>query len=202
MFEIQRWMILAAIALVFLIASKLIMLRALFRTKALSWAKHKKSAVSSEAAAVWWLAFLLVLGMGIGEYFKRGNPLLDAGFTNLTHAGIALLVLGLWTWLAAMDARKQYYWYFQVLGPKEELPPYSTNGIYASIRNPRDLGLVLVLAGLSALLGLVFTLGFTVLFLFATMYRVSTRDRALIEKHGKPYIDYLRSTKKLIPYVY
>ncbi len=202
MFEVKRWMILAAIALIFLIASEYMVIRALFRTKALSWAKHKKSAVSSEASAVWWLAFLLVLGMGIGEYLKHGNPVLDAGFTTLTYVGTALSILGLWTWLAAMDARKQYYWYFQVLGPKEELPPYSTNGIYASIRNPRDLGLILFLAGISALLGLAFTLGFTILFLFATMYRVSTRDRALIEKHGKPYIDYMRTSKKLIPFIY
>jgi protein-S-isoprenylcysteine O-methyltransferase Ste14 len=56
-----------------------------------------------------------------------------------------------------------------------------------------------VLAGLSLALGLRFAIVFTVLFIFATMFRVSSRDRVMAEKYGQPYAAYSRSCKKLIP---
>lgn len=200
--QIAVWMILIAIIVLFLAGCKLLAFRALFRTKVLQWAKHQKSQVKPEAAWTWWIAFVLVLVVGIGEYRKLGNPVLTTEYGLLQYAGFVLFALGLWTWLAAMDARKQYFWYFQILAPKEELPAYSTTGVYASVRNPRDLGLVLVIAGLACALALKFSIAFAVLFLLATCYRVSSRDRILMEKYGKQYIDYVRRTKKLIPYVY
>lgn len=199
---IPLWIVLAVIALLFLIAAKLLAVRALFRTRVLQWAQHRRDMVKAEALWVWRLALLLTLVIGVGEFLKAENPLLITVYRAPVIIGLALFALGLLTLLAAMDARKQYLWFFQVLAPKEDVPPFSINGIYGTVRNPRELGLILVLAGLAAAFSQWFTLAFTVLFLFATMYRVTARDRALIEKFGKTYIDYMRTSKKLIPYVY
>ena len=200
--EIWLWIPLAAIALLFLMAGIMLLVRALFRTNVLQWAHHHKSQVKDEAKWVWLLTFLLTVGVGIGEYVKRGNPVMSAEYTTMTIIGLALLALGLNTWLNAMQARNQYLWFLQVLAPKAELPPYSTNGIYAKLRNPRDFGLLLVIAGLACTLSLRFMLVFTVLLLFATAYRVSSRDRVLIEKYGREYASYMNSSRKLIPYLY
>lgn len=201
--QLQLWMVLAAMALVFLIVSKLLLTRALFATRVLHWAKHRKSVYKAEALWVWRVMFALTLAIGIAEYVKRGAALSATGFGNLAYCGFALLALGLIVWLAAMHARKQYLWYFQVLAPKEELPVFSTNGIYAAVRNPRELGLLLALAGLAGIFGLQFTLVFVVILVLpATAFRAGSRDRVLIEKQGKPYIDYVRSSKKLIPYLF
>jgi len=200
--QVALWMILVAIAVLFLIGCKLMAARAMFRTKLLQWAKHAKSQVKPEAAWTWRIALLLVLAVGIGEFRKLGNPLLSAEYGLAQYLGFVLVTLGLWAWLAAMDARKQYFWFFQILSPGEKLAPYSTDGVYASVRNPRDLGLVLLVLGLALVLSLKFAVAFAVLFLLATCYRVNSRDRILIEKYGKQYIDYARSTKKLIPYLY
>jgi protein-S-isoprenylcysteine O-methyltransferase Ste14 len=194
-------MLVAGVALVFLIAVKLMLLRALFRTKVLQWARHYKARVAPEAAWTYSLTLLLTLAIGIGEFVKKGNPLMDAVVPK-TWAGIAVLALGLYVFALAMDARKQYLWFWQVLAPKETIPPYSTTGIYSAVRNPRDLGLLLLLAGVSLVFALNITLVFVILLLFATIYRVSARDRALMEEHGKPYIDYTSRSKKLIPYIY
>jgi len=200
--EVWLWIPLAGIVLMFLVAGFVFVLRALFRTKVLKWAHHHKAQVRDEARWVWLLTFFLTLGVGIGEYVKLGNPLMSAKYTAMTIAGLAVFALGLWVWSRAMDARKQYFWFLQVLAPDEELPPYSTNGIYAMIRNPRDLGLLLVVAGIAAVLSLKFTLVFAVLLLFATAYRVSSRDRVLIEKYGREYMNYMNRTRKLIPLIY
>ncbi|MEM4242324.1 MAG: methyltransferase [Candidatus Woesearchaeota archaeon] len=200
--EVWLWIPLLAVAVLFLAMSILLMFRELFRTKVLQWAHHHKSQVKDEAKWVWLLTFLLTLGVGIGEYVKSGNPVMSAEYTSMAVVGLVLLALGFNTWLKAMVARKQFLWFLQVLEPKEELPPYSTNGIYATIRNPRDLGLLLVVAGLACALLLKFMLVFTVLLLLATAYRVSSRDRVLIEKYGKEYANYMNRTRKLIPYIY
>lgn len=199
---IALWIVLVGIVLVFLVASKLLFARALFRTKVLQWARHKKTAVSSEVLWVWRTAFALTLIVGIGEYLKAGNPVLRQTYGAGVIIGLVLLALGLCVWMLAMDARKQYFWYFQVLAPKEELSAFSTNGIYGVVRNPRELGLLLVLAGIALSFGLKFSLAFVLLFLFATIYRVGSRDRILMEKHGKEYIEHMRSSKRLIPYLY
>jgi protein-S-isoprenylcysteine O-methyltransferase Ste14 len=199
---IALWMVLAAMALVFVIASKLLLVRALFATNALQWAKHRKTAIKQEALWVWRTALLAVLVIGVAEYLKAGMPLTAGVVGGLMIFGIVLLAAGMYVWLAAMAARKQFLWYFQVLSPKEQLPPYSTNGIYATVRNPRELGFVLVLAGLVAVLGLKFTLPFVIMFLFATMYRASSRDRIMMEQYGKAYVGYASRSKKLIPYLY
>jgi protein-S-isoprenylcysteine O-methyltransferase Ste14 len=199
--ELRLWMVLAAVVLVFLIAVKLMLLRALFRTKVLQWAKHCKTRIPPEAAWTYALALLLTLAILIGEFVKNGSPFMDVVVPK-TWAGIAVLALGLYVFALAMDARKQYLWFWQVLAPKESIPPYSTTGIYATVRNPRDLGILLVLAGLALVFSLNIALVFVALLLLATMYRVSARDRALMEEHGKPYIDYTARSKKLIPYIY
>jgi protein-S-isoprenylcysteine O-methyltransferase Ste14 len=200
--EIALWMTLVAIVLVFLIFSKLAMVRALFQTKALQWAKHQKTGQKSEASWVWRTTLLLTVIMGIAEFRKLGNPLLNSAYSNAVIVGLSLLAIGLWVWVSAMAARKQFTWFFQVLNFGEKLPPYSVNGIYATVRNPRELGLLLVLGGLALALSMKFTLVFAVLLLFATCFKASVRDRAMIEKYGKPYIDHMRTSKKLIPYVY
>lgn len=200
--EVWLWIPLLAVAVLFLMMSIILMFRELFRTKVLQWAHHHKAQVRDEAKWVWLLTFILTLGVGISEYVKAGNPAMSTKYTAMTVIGLVLLALGLNTWLKAMVARKQFLWFLQVLEPKEELPPYSTNGIYAIVRNPRDLGLLLVVAGLACALSLKFMLVFTMLLLFATIYRVSSRDRVLIEKYGREYINYMNRTKKLIPYLY
>lgn len=199
---IALWMVLAGIALVFIVLSFILMARSLFATDALQWAKHQKTTIGSEALWVWRIMFVLAFVIGIAEYLKQGNPVLKTVFTGTTWAGAALVILGLIVWLAAMHARKQYIWCFQVLAFKEALPPYSTNGIYGAVRNPRELGLVLMMAGLALSFSLTFMLAFTVLFVFATMFRVASRDRIMLEKHGKAYIDYMRTSKRLIPYIW
>jgi protein-S-isoprenylcysteine O-methyltransferase Ste14 len=195
-------MVIVGIFLLFLIASKLFLARALFRTRALQWARHRKTTIKPEALWVWRITLLLVLVVGAGEFLKSGNAFTSSSFKWPVLLGFLLFVLGLWAWVGAMDARKQYFWYFQVLAPREELPAYSTNGIYGLVRNPRELGFLLVLAGLAILLGLKFATVFVIILLFATMYRVNSRDRIMIEKYGKQYIDYSRSSKKLIPFVW
>lgn len=197
------WIVLAVITVFFLIISVLLLARALFRTKVLQWAKHAKRKVKNEALWTWRVAFALTIIIGVGEYVKKNNPLLSTDYTLLTILGFVLVGLSLWVAVSGLNARKQYFWFFQVLGPKEKLPAFSRTGIYATVRHPRELSILLLITGLAFTLGLKFALLMTVVILLpATMFLVSTKDRGLVDQYGKPYIEYVRNTKKLIPYIY
>lgn len=197
------WAVLVGIFVFFLIISTLFFLRALFKTKVLQRAQHFKRKVKSEAAWVWRIALALILLVGIGEYVKLGNPIMSSVLSMYTIFGLFLFALGFWVCTAAMDARRQYLWFWQVLGPKEQLPAFSKHKIYSTIRHPRELAILLLITGLALTFGLNYTAILTVVVLLpAIMFLVSAKDRFLIEKHGKTYIDYSRTSNKLIPYLW
>ncbi len=76
------------------------------------------------------------------------------------------------------------------------------NGIYKHMRHPAYLGAILLFAGipvmLSSLLGLLAMLPLVPYL----AHRIRLEERMLIERFGKDYEEYMRSSKRLIPFVY
>ncbi len=77
-----------------------------------------------------------------------------------------------------------------------------TRGIYRFTRNPMYLGVIFLILGIpvyaSSLNGfLVMLLGIPVV-----LSRIRIEQKMLIEYFGKEYTDYMKRTKKLIPFIY
>jgi len=76
-------------------------------------------------------------------------------------------------------------------------------GIYKYIRHPFYLGTIIYLFGFSLLLG-----GWKIAFLLLPysigffLDRIDREEQMLINYFGGEYIQYMKSTKKLIPFVY
>jgi protein-S-isoprenylcysteine O-methyltransferase Ste14 len=89
-------------------------------------------------------------------------------------------------------------------GPGFEKPPERlvTSGIYRYIRNPMYLGHIIFLVGLSltlqSTLAALITLGTAIWF----NYRVRRDESRLIDLFGDSYLQYLKQTKRWIPYVF
>jgi protein-S-isoprenylcysteine O-methyltransferase Ste14 len=78
-----------------------------------------------------------------------------------------------------------------------------TDGIYENIRHPSYLGLLLIISGFSITMhSLNSFLVFVIPVLIAVIYRISVEEKVLINEFGGNYIKYMKSTKKLIPYIY
>jgi len=77
-----------------------------------------------------------------------------------------------------------------------------TNGIYHWIRHPAYLGLILIVLGIPVLLSSV--LGFLVMFLVVPLllHRIKLEEAMLIGQFGAKYEEYMRQTKRLIPFLY
>jgi protein-S-isoprenylcysteine O-methyltransferase Ste14 len=77
-----------------------------------------------------------------------------------------------------------------------------TNGIYHWIRHPAYLGLILIILGIPVLLSSV--LGFLVMLLIVPLllHRIKLEEAMLIGQFGDEYENYMRQTKRLIPFLY
>jgi len=76
------------------------------------------------------------------------------------------------------------------------------HGVYRHIRHPITLAAIIYTPAiplvLSSLYGFLVMLGIVPLFL----YRIGIEEKMLIEKFGPEYIQYMKRTKRLIPFIY
>jgi len=79
----------------------------------------------------------------------------------------------------------------------------STHGLHSVIRHPMYTGLGLITIGLcicfSSMFGLLASI---VLLAVLGIYRMEIEEKALIRRFGKKYKDYMRTTKRVIPFIY
>jgi protein-S-isoprenylcysteine O-methyltransferase Ste14 len=77
-----------------------------------------------------------------------------------------------------------------------------TDGIYRHIRHPLYLGEITRNIGIPLILSSVY--GFAIVFIgnLFLLLRIPIEERMLIEEFGQEYEEYMKKTKKLIPYIY
>jgi len=77
-----------------------------------------------------------------------------------------------------------------------------TEGYYAQIRHPIYLGEIGRALGLAITLSSLYGLIFMILMIIFLLIRIEIEEKMLIEAFGEDYIEYQKTTKKLIPYIY
>ncbi len=78
-----------------------------------------------------------------------------------------------------------------------------TTGAYAMVRHPSYSAGILINAGMGLALGSWGSTAVLVLASFAVYsYRIAVEERALLAAVGKPYQEFMRTRRRLIPYVY
>ncbi|MFX0124203.1 MAG: methyltransferase family protein [Candidatus Hodarchaeota archaeon] len=91
-------------------------------------------------------------------------------------------------------------------GPRiviEESHQLITNGVYRFIRHPMYLGFLFIFFGYSLALGSIFmTIAICIFFFFIFKNRIDLEEKMLISEFGNKYIDYMKRTSKLIPFLY
>jgi protein-S-isoprenylcysteine O-methyltransferase Ste14 len=75
-------------------------------------------------------------------------------------------------------------------------------GIYRHIRHPIYLGTLLAYFSIPLLFHSLYGFLVMILKISLTVYRIRTEEQVLLKKLGKEYRDYMKTSKRLIPYVY
>ena len=168
----------------------------------LTLTKHSDSSDSKRdkrSLRVIWITVAVCVSVGV-TMGLRGVGFVRAGSAWIPMKGLALIVLGLIVrWISILTLRK----YFTVDVSIAHDHRLVTRGIYRLIRHPAYTGSLLSFLGL----GLVFSSWVTLIVIFVPMllaflYRIRVEEETLVEHFGDEYVQYCRSTKRLIPKVY
>jgi protein-S-isoprenylcysteine O-methyltransferase Ste14 len=125
-----------------------------------------------------------------------------AGPVNQFWAGFGTVFLFcgvLIRWIAILQLGKA----FTVDVAITEAAKLKTDGIYERVRHPSYLGILMIVAGFSAWMNSIWS--FMILFIpvfLAIIYRIKVEEELLVNEFGSSYINYMASTKKLIPRIY
>jgi len=118
-------------------------------------------------------------------------------FGMVNAFGLDLFLAGLSMRLVGRRTLGKHYSYG--LKPPEKLIKH---GIYKHVRHPIYLAMLLYTSGVplvfSSIYGFMPTLGFIPFIL----YRIKIEEKMLIEKFGDEYREYMKKTKKVIPFIY
>jgi len=77
-----------------------------------------------------------------------------------------------------------------------------TSGIYKIIRHPGYLSDFMIFIGIALALGnLILVITIPVLFIPAYIYRIHVEEKMLVEVFGERYVEYRKTSKKLIPFI-
>jgi len=122
-----------------------------------------------------------------------GSPLVSV-------AGIALLVVG---GAVTVAGRAQLAGYGSGVLRIEEGQRLVTSGVYGVIRHPIYGGGLIGVVGLyAAFRSLVMLVAVTALYFVVIRHRLLFEERMLVDEFGDEYRNYMKKTKRLIPYVY
>jgi protein-S-isoprenylcysteine O-methyltransferase Ste14 len=157
-------------------------------------------AVATDAGSRWLLISSIWLGIALGFALAFAVP--AAAFTSerrtLFYLGIALMVVGLAFRWYSIRVLGSSFTYVVHTRPDQQVVE---KGPYRWIRHPSYTGALLTIVGVFvaltnplSFLGLIPPLaGYT--------YRIRVEESALVRDLGEPYVDYMRRTKRLVPFL-
>jgi protein-S-isoprenylcysteine O-methyltransferase Ste14 len=120
-------------------------------------------------------------------------------FDIFSLAGFVFLLAGLGLRAQATRALGRYFSPDVRILPEHKL---IRHGIYKHIRHPIYLGTLLAYFSIPLLFHSLYGFFIMILKIPFTIYRIKIEEQALLEKFGDEYRDYMKTSKRLIPYVY
>jgi len=145
------------------------------------------------SSAVWLTAIITA----IWDFFESNPSKYHVGVDSVI--GLALILIGSLLRAEAKHELGKYYSHFLRTVEGHKLV---TNGIYRHIRHPAYLGALLMWFGIPILLRSMNGLLLMTLIVPCYIYRMKIEEELLINRFGSEYLDYMRRSKRLIPYIY
>jgi protein-S-isoprenylcysteine O-methyltransferase Ste14 len=150
--------------------------------------------------------FVLIGAIGIGAVVGFGAAAVWTSAAipwlrpQVTIAGLVLILLGVAIRWWAILTLGHYFTFDVAVRPTQAVVQ---SGPYRFVRHPGYSGVLLFLLGMGlalanwASVGALLAGGLTGL-----LYRVRVEERALTEALGQPYVEYMRRTKRFIPFIF
>ncbi len=143
--------------------------------------------------------FLVVLAFKENQMFIVSSfPLLNEAYVSVI--GILLILIG---GIVTVTGRAQLSRFGSGILQIEDDHSLITTGIYEYVRHPIYAGGLLGIIGIYLAFRSLLTLtAVTILYFLIMRHRIGFEEEMLIKEFGDEYKNYMKKTKKLIPYVY
>jgi protein-S-isoprenylcysteine O-methyltransferase Ste14 len=114
-------------------------------------------------------------------------------------AGLGLFLIGVYIRVVAMRALGKYF-----LTDLRTLQNHRLvkQGIYKHIRHPAYLGTVLFSIGIPLIFSSLYGFLLMLVLFPSYLYRIRIEESVLLEEFGEEYQEYMKKTKKIIPFIY
>lgn len=117
----------------------------------------------------------------------------------ISWIGLGAFALGIIMQAIAMWQLKGFYTVRLGIQPEHRLV---TTGLYRLLRHPGYLSYIISIFGIGLSLGSFFTLIFVVFIVIFILWRIKSEEEMLLAEFGDEYRTYMKSTKRLIPFIY
>lgn len=163
---------------------------------------HRQDAVDKDRGSYFLLVAALWVGFFIAGYISRSVPEANLGWNRpvIQAVAAAVILLGVAFRWNAIRILGRYFTQDVAVSANQQLVQA---GPYRLIRHPAYTGTLIVAVGFG--LGMVNGLSLMAAvtgFLIGHLYRIHVEERALAALIGPPYLDYMRRTKRLIPFIF
>ena len=157
-------------------------------------------ATNRDAGSKWWLiaSVWTTVAAGIGLAFGFPDAAIGTGRTEVFVAGLVLMIAGMalrWYSVGVLGAS------FTLEVATRPGQAIVQSGPYGRIRHPSYTGALLTLLGILVCCANFASLAAIVLALVGYAFRIRVEERALATQLGSPYLEYMRRTKRLIPFL-
>lgn len=143
-----------------------------------------------------WVSACIIFAVYDYTHISRISP----KNTIFTYFGISLITIGAFISIIAVNTLGKFYATKVVIQEGHKL---ITTGIYKYIRHPIYLAVSLQYLGIplifSSIYGLIFILIDTIAFI---SLRIRIEEKMLVREFGEEYINYMKNTKKIIPFLF
>ncbi len=160
--------------------------------------KTEKANKDNNSLTFIWLGILISLTLSV--YISATYNFSISVYESVKYVGLALIVIGIVLRLIIIKSLGKFFTAVVTIKQDHKL---KTDGFYHFLRHPSYSASLLSFIGfgisLNNWVSLVLVI---VMVLIVFINRIKTEEKALIEFFGQDYLDYMKSTKALLPFIY
>lgn len=162
-----------------------------------SKANDKKNEDKNSLAFIW---ITIVICITLAVYISSNYYWPIAPFKAIQYVGLALIITGIILRLLIIDSLGKYFTADVTIREGHQL---KKDSFYKYLRHPSYSASLLSFIGFGlSLNNWVSLILIVIAILFAFIRRINIEEKMLTEHFGQEYIDYKRSTYRLVPFIY
>lgn len=171
----------------------------LFKQKELDW-KSVKANVTTDGYSTIFIVIAGMISQSLPIILWKSNAIPYQSLDLAAYIGILMLFGGLYLRILAIDELDKFFTNEVRIANNWKL---IKTGTYRYIRHGSYTGSICSMIGTSILFHSWISLFMSIIFLFIVYdYRIRLEEKMLVDFFGEEYIEYQKTTKKLIPYIY